>query len=100
MQRRYIVATGRSRFSVLNAVRTAEISRVLAPRPSQQHGQDDSIKSTSVPPRGGAWEPSMQLLAFYLDYANRLLEQTQRRAYGCAAPALRRGSAKKFLLGG
>jgi len=84
----------------LDAVRTAEFSRVLATRPSQQYGQDDSIKSTSVPPRGGAREPSMQLLAFHLDCANRLLEQTQRRAYGCAALALRRGSAKKSLLGG
>ena len=37
MQRRYVVATGRFRFSVLNAVRTAEILWVLAlPRPSQQ----------------------------------------------------------------
>jgi hypothetical protein len=41
----------------------------------------------------------MQLLAFYLDYVDRLLEQTQRRAYGCAAPALRRGG-EKLLLGG
>ena len=46
-------------------------------------------KSASVPPRGGAREPSMQLLAFHLDRANRLLEQTQRRTYGCTAPALR-----------
>ena len=84
----------------LDAVRIAEFSRVLAPRFSQQYGQDDSIKSTSVSPRGGAREPSMQLLAFHLDCANRLLEQTQRYTYGCAAPALRRSSAKKFLLGG
>ena len=39
--------------------------------------QDNSIKSTSVPPRGKAQEPSMQLLAFHLDRANRLLEQTK-----------------------
>ena len=42
----------------------------------------------------------MQLLAFHLDRANRLLKQTQRRIYGCAAPALQRGSIKKSLLGG
>jgi hypothetical protein len=42
----------------------------------------------------------MQLLAFHLDRANRLLEQTRRRAYGCAAPALRRGgSGKNFSAG-
>jgi len=64
-------------------------------RPGQQ---DDSIKSASAPPRGGAREPSMQLLAFHLDRANRLLELMQRRAYGCAAPALRRGgSARKIF---
>ena len=33
----------------------------------------------------------MQLLAFHQDRANRLLEQTQRRVYGGAARALRRG---------
>ncbi|OCL01126.1 uncharacterized protein K441DRAFT_11769 [Cenococcum geophilum 1.58] len=42
------------------------------------------MKSASTPPRGGAREP----------------KQTQRRAYGCAAPALRRrGGAKSFLVG-
>ena len=29
---------------------------------------------------------------FHLDRVNRLPEQTQRRVYGCAAPAQRRGS--------
>ena len=57
-------------------------------------------KSASTPPRSRAREPSIQLLAFHLDRADRLLEQTQRHAYGCTAPALRRSSAKKFLLGG
>ena len=33
----------------------------------------------------------MQLSAFYLDRANRLPEQTQRRIYGGAARAPRRG---------
>ena len=33
----------------------------------------------------------MQLLAFHLDCANRLPEQTQRRVYGGAARAPRRG---------
>ena len=38
---------------------------------------------------------------FQLDRVNRLPEQTQRRAYGCASLALRRvGAKKKFLLGG
>jgi len=40
------------------------------------------------------------LSAFRQDRADRLLEQTQGRAYGCAAPALRRGGgAKSFLAG-
>ena len=40
------------------------------------------------------------LSAFRQDRADRLLEQMQRRAYGCAAPALRRGGgAKNFLAG-
>src|SRR5437016_3848604 len=30
---------------------------------------------------------------FRLDRVNRLLEQTQRRVYGCAAPAQRRGGS-------
>jgi len=30
---------------------------------------------------------------FHLDRVNRLLEQTQRRVYGCAAPAQRRGGS-------
>src|SRR5436853_2577279 len=30
---------------------------------------------------------------FCLDRVNRLLEQTQRRVYGCAAPAQRRGGS-------
>ena len=59
-----------------------------------------TLKLTSVPPRSGAQEPSMQLLAFHLDRADRLLEQTQRRAYGYTAPALRRGgSGKNFFTG-
>ena len=33
----------------------------------------------------------MQLLAFHQDRADRLLEQTQRRVYGGAARAPRRG---------
>ena len=39
------------------------------------------------------WSPRTQqlLLMFYLDRVNRLPEQTQRRVYGCAAPAQRRG---------
>jgi len=42
------------------------------------------------------------LLMFYWDRVNRLLEQTQRRAYGCALLALRQVGTKKkfFLLGG
>ena len=39
-------------------------------------------------------------LVFYQDRANRLLEQTQRRMYGSASRALRRGGdGKKFLAG-
>jgi len=39
---------------------------------------------------------------FRLDRVNRLPEQTQRRVYGCAAPAQRRGGGgvKIFSLGG
>src|SRR6266568_8803980 len=38
---------------------------------------------------------------FHLDHVNRLPEQTQRRVYGCAAPAQRRGggSVKIFRWG-
>ncbi|OCL00456.1 uncharacterized protein K441DRAFT_102327 [Cenococcum geophilum 1.58] len=39
------------------------------------------MKSASAPPRGGAREP----------------KQTQRRAYGCAAPALQRGGIVKIF---
>ena len=49
-------------------------------------------KSASAPPRGEAREPGMQLSAFHQDRADRLPEQTQRRVYGCVAPAQRRGS--------
>jgi len=46
----------------------------------------------------GTWQ---LLLMFHLDCVNRLPEQTQRRVYGCATPAQRRGgSTKFFLLGG
>ena len=48
----------------------------------------------------GTWQ---LLLMFHLDRVNRLPEQTQRRVYGCAAPAQRRGGgggAKNFSLGG
>ena len=37
------------------------------------------------------------LLAFRQDRADRLLEQAQRRAYGSAAPALRRGGIVKIF---
>ena len=50
-------------------------------------------KSASAPPRGGAREPGMQLLAFHQDRADRLPEQTQRRVYGGAARAQRRGGS-------
>ena len=40
------------------------------------------------------------VLAFHRDRANRLLEQTQRRVYGCAASALRRGGGVKNSLAG
>ena len=50
-----------------------------------------SKKSASAPPRGGAREPGRQLSAFRQDRANRLPEQTQRRVYGGAARAQRRG---------
>jgi len=38
----------------------------------------------------GTWQ---LLLMFHLDRVNRLPEQTQRRVYGCAAPAQRRGGS-------
>src|ERR1700729_1229509 len=44
----------------------------------------------------GTWQ---LLLMFHWDRVNRLPEQTQRRAYGCAPLALRRvGAKKKFFL--
>ena len=86
-------------YLTLNAVKTAEFSQVLALRPTHTVNKT-TLKSTSIPPRGGAREPSIQLLAFHWDRTNRLLEQTQRRTYGYAALALQRGGAKKSLLGG
>ena len=86
-------------YLTLDAVKIAKFSRVLVLRPTYIVNKT-TPKLTSTPPRSGAREPSIQLLAFHWDCANRLLEQTQRRAYGCTAPALQRGGAKKFLLGG
>ena len=40
------------------------------------------------------------LLVFHQDRANRLLEQRQRRTYGSASRALRRGGDGKFFLAG
>ena len=53
------------------------------------------MKSGSAPPRGGAREPGSYLSISHQDCRSRLPEQTQRRAYGCAAPALRRGGDVK-----
>ena len=46
----------------------------------------------------GTWQ---LLLIFHLNCVNRLPKQTQRRVYGCAAPAQRRGGGgvKKFHWG-
>ena len=86
-------------YLTLDAVKIAKFSRVLVLRPTYIVNKT-TPKLTSAPPHGGAQEPSMQLLAFHWDCTDRLLEQTQRHMYGCAAPALRHSGTKKFLLGG
>jgi len=56
------------------------------------------MKSASASPRGEAREPS----SYYWcsTRIDRLLEQTQRRAYGSASRALRRGGDGKIFLAG
>jgi len=58
-------------------------------------GLDEIGLCTSTRWSPGTWQ---LLLMFRLDRVNRLPEQTQRRVYGCAAPAQRRssGSVKFF----
>src|SRR6266700_1295117 len=63
-----------------------------------KRGLDEIGLCTSTRWSPGTWQ---LLLMFHLDRVNRLPEQTQRRVYGCAAPAQRRvgGSMKIFRWG-
>src|SRR6266704_2590640 len=61
-------------------------------------GLDEIGLCTSTRWSPGTWQ---LLLMFHLDRVNRLPEQTQRRVYGCAAPAQRcGGECENFSLGG
>src|SRR6266700_7885017 len=63
-----------------------------------KRGLDEIGLCTSTRWSPGTWQ---LLLMFHLDRVNRLPEQTQRRVYGCAAPAQRRsgGGVKIFHWG-
>jgi len=81
-------------------MRTITISNisVVVNKLIRLQGLDEIGLCTSTRWSPGTWQ---LLLMFHLDRVNRLPEQTQRRVYGCAAPAQRRGggSVKIFHRG-
>ena len=86
---------GAFEYSTLDAVRTAEFSQALAPRPVKKTTPEKRLLHPHAVEPGNL--AATIDVPFHLDRVNRLPERTQRRVYSCAAPAQRRGDGAKFF---